>query len=425
MILKNIYCSLCRPGKNYYDVSEDETTQATERKRLCEANQQLLEKNIVNKPIDVGRNVATVNGELRRKKQKTMAYLDKHDHLTSTKIKKKNERQTENTRASSMSKLLDRKSCKEVEIPAKKRKLKDQDDTPPYANTVKEKRLNTSNADINREEKPLIKGNGMKIKLSVSRESSVDKSHEKDLNANSSRKDLESKHFQFGSTSSSSKAPNLDKVSPAAGRTISRKAHAKSSIRPEVTRKLLAREDNMQSRDIDASQSQKLGCIFELKRKEASKFTGTMSTQKSRKGSLLMSKDCGILKDLCVVSFLKEYASSQTAMTAFKKAKESKDYVDHLKYHNPYPFPDFYVLVLPVNLDASLRLNLNVPPSLMLLLAWGFLDIVLPAAGETMFRLGAFKRDDETDPTGDAFTSCKLALLKEPETFEELEVAPN
>nr|GEZ59118.1 cullin, conserved site-containing protein [Tanacetum cinerariifolium] len=154
------------------------------RKRLSEANHQLLAKNIVNKPIDVGRNAATVNGEPRRKKLKTMADLDKHDHLTSSKIKNENERQTENTRASS--------------------------------------------------------------KRSVS--------------------------------SSLLKAPNLDKVSPAAWRTISRKAHAKSSIRPKVPRNLLAREDNMQSRDIDASQSQKLGGTFEFKRKEASKFTGTTST---------------------------------------------------------------------------------------------------------------------------------------------------
>nr|GEY02242.1 cullin, conserved site-containing protein [Tanacetum cinerariifolium] len=293
------------------------------RKRLCEANGQLLEKNIVNKTIDVGRNAATAN----------------------------------------------------VEIPAKKRKLKDQDDTPPYANTVKEKRLNTSNTDINGEEKPLIKGNGMKIKLSVSRESSVDQSHEKDLNTTTSRMDLEPEHFQFGSTLSSSnvfgsfrraslqevkaspvglvsssllKAPNLDKVSPAAGRNISRKSHAKSSIRPEVPRKLLAREDNMQFRDIDASQSQKLGGTFELKRKEASKFTGTMSTQKSWKGSLLMSKYCGTVKDLSVVSFLKEYASSQTAMTAFKKAKESKDYIDHLKvcikYAHTFSLSDFSIV---------------------------------------------------------------------------------
>nr|GFC15673.1 hypothetical protein [Tanacetum cinerariifolium] len=42
---------------------------------------------------------------------------------------------------------------------------------------------------------------------------------------------------------------------------------------------------------------------------------------------------------------------------------------------------------------------------------------------KTLSRLRAFKRDDETDPTGDAFTSCNLALLKEPETFKELEVA--
>nr|GEY95236.1 cullin, conserved site-containing protein [Tanacetum cinerariifolium]GEY95238.1 cullin, conserved site-containing protein [Tanacetum cinerariifolium]GEY95243.1 cullin, conserved site-containing protein [Tanacetum cinerariifolium]GEY95260.1 cullin, conserved site-containing protein [Tanacetum cinerariifolium] len=85
------------------------------------------------------------------------------------------------------------------------------------------------------------------------------------------------------------------------------------------------------SRDIDASQIQKHGGIVELKRKEASKFTGTMSTQKSGKGSLLMSKDCGSVKDLSVVSFLKTHASSQTAMTAFKKAEESKDYADRLK----------------------------------------------------------------------------------------------
>nr|GEZ14363.1 cullin, conserved site-containing protein [Tanacetum cinerariifolium] len=171
------------------------------RKRLSKANQQLLEKNIVNKPIDVGRNAATVNGEPRRKKLKTMADLDKHDHLTSTTKKNENERQAKNTRASSKSMLLDKKSCEEVELPAKKRKLKDQDDTLPYANPMKEKRLNTSNTDIIGKEKPLYKGNGMKIKLS----------------------------------------------------------------------------------------------------------------------------------DLSVVSFLKDYASSQTAMTAFKKAEESKDYVDHLK----------------------------------------------------------------------------------------------
>nr|GEW86775.1 cullin, conserved site-containing protein [Tanacetum cinerariifolium] len=45
----------------------------------------------------------------------------------------------------------------------------------------------------------------MKIKLSVSRERSVGKSHENNLHATSSRKDLESKRLQFGATSSSSK----------------------------------------------------------------------------------------------------------------------------------------------------------------------------------------------------------------------------
>ncbi|GKF08641.1 hypothetical protein Tco_0042865, partial [Tanacetum coccineum] len=147
------------------------------------------------------------------------------------------------------------------------------------------------------------------------------------LNATSSRKDLESERFQFGATSSSSKvsgsfrraslkevkgspvgtvsssplkAPNLDKLSPAAGRTISRKAHAKS--RPEVPR-------------IDGS-----GVSNVIKRPK-----DTANQTKS------LVKDCGTVKDLSVVSFLKEYASSQTAMTAFKKAEESKDYADRLK----------------------------------------------------------------------------------------------
>ncbi|GJR53572.1 retrovirus-related pol polyprotein from transposon TNT 1-94 [Tanacetum coccineum] len=231
---ENWWCSKSTwlPGKNYCDVSEDETTQAVremnfkissqnhvigdtyhansnansetlpdgwkknksrhegsnssqvetshssmdsrqKRKRLSEANQQLLEKNIVNKPIDVGRNAATVNGEPRPKKLKTMTGIDQHDHLTSTKIKNENERQTENTRASSKSKLLDRKSCEEVEMPAKKRKRLD----------LKEVKWSSPVGTV---------------------------------------------------SSSPLKAPNLDKLSPAAGRTISRKAHAKS--RPEVPR---------------------------------------------------------------------------------------------------------------------------------------------------------------------------------------------
>ncbi|KAI3756063.1 hypothetical protein L1987_55876 [Smallanthus sonchifolius] len=43
--------------------------------------------------------------------------------------------------------------------------------------------------------------------------------------------------------------------------------------------------------------------------------------------------DCGTLKNLSVGSFLKEFASSQseTALTALKRAEESKDYADRLK----------------------------------------------------------------------------------------------
>lgn len=41
--------------------------------------------------------------------------------------------------------------------------------------------------------------------------------------------------------------------------------------------------------------------------------------------------DCGTMKDLGVIGFVKEYASSQTALIAFKRAEESKDYADRIK----------------------------------------------------------------------------------------------
>lgn len=51
--------------------------------------------------------------------------------------------------------------------------------------------------------------------------------------------------------------------------------------------------------------------------------------QKVEGGNLNIS--CGTMKDLGVISFVKEYASSQTSMTAFKRAEESKDYADRIK----------------------------------------------------------------------------------------------
>ncbi|GKC11325.1 hypothetical protein Tco_1008107 [Tanacetum coccineum] len=59
------------------------------RKRLSEANQQLLEKNVVNKPIDVGRNAATVNDKGENgglKAEINGKGIDQHDHSNFNKV---------------------------------------------------------------------------------------------------------------------------------------------------------------------------------------------------------------------------------------------------------------------------------------------------------------------------------------------------
>ncbi|XP_076907512.1 cysteine-tryptophan domain-containing zinc finger protein 3-like [Bidens hawaiensis] len=174
-------------------------------------------------------------------------------------------------------------SDKKVEIPAKKRKLKDwqesQIQSQPYANTLesredriqmKDKRLKTGVKEST-DDMPFIKGKTMKIKLSASKENSVDTSHGKSqqhrekittsssskISGSSRRASLqERKGSPVGSVSSFSiSAPNPDNNPPASGKTIPRKAHA----RTEIPRK-----------DVDTSQ--RSGGKVDVKHKEASKI---------------------------------------------------------------------------------------------------------------------------------------------------------
>ncbi|KAI3703682.1 hypothetical protein L1987_73875 [Smallanthus sonchifolius] len=453
------------------------------RKSLIETNQSLLEN----------------NGGVKAKRLKSKTLSDQYETVILNKIKSESaqlcssngdhqpkdrlvisvKRHTENTPVSMKSELLDKK----VEIHAKKRKLKDWQESQLYANTLessedrikmKDKRLKTEVKESTHDTS-FNKGKTMKIKLSC-KENLVDTSHEKNQQHKEKincKKDLESerclpvatsssskisgscrrnslqerKGSPVGSVSSSSiKALNLDDISPAAGKTIPRKAH----VRTEVPRK-----------DIDASQSQRSGGKVDGKHKEASKirnshnmehatgqsdvrlstkadangakdndersnfqrimvrvadpltgqpnkmrrvevdasakiindgkivgkkyeaklgdmgspqmnptvkkdlkniFVGDISNAKDPKelepkveihaldgsgqnqskvmkhpgdaanqNAKSLVTDCGTIKSLSVISFLKEYSSSQTALIPFKKAEESKDYADRLK----------------------------------------------------------------------------------------------
>ncbi|KAJ0802142.1 putative transcription factor & chromatin remodeling CW-Zn family [Helianthus annuus] len=394
-------------------------------------------------------------GDARLKKLKSKTGSEQYETVTSIKIKTESEqlnysngshrptdRLVVSVKTRTESNILD----KEVEIHAKKRKLKDWQESQPHANVSensenrikrKEKRLKTevkeSSDDI-----CLNKGKTMKIKLPASKENSVDTNHVKNQQHRSKttcKKDSGSERFSLAANSSSSivsgsckRASLQERIeSPAGavlsspissfnvGKTISRKAH----VRTEIPRK-----------DIDASQSQRIGGKADLKHKEASKIRNSHNLEhttnangaidkyersnvqrvkikasdpltsqpnkmrrveanlgdmgspemnptvkrKSKKVSLgdiskirdasdvepkvevqaldytgqnrskvmkhpgvaanpnhtSLVTDCG---NLSVTSFLKEFASSQsqTALTAFKRAEESKDHADRLK----------------------------------------------------------------------------------------------
>nr|XP_043630346.1 cysteine-tryptophan domain-containing zinc finger protein 3-like [Erigeron canadensis] len=325
------------------------------RKSSSHANQPLWEKD--KKPVDAGRHVAKVNGgDPMTKKLKVKTEFDGYETVTLNTIKTESERDVEKeseqlysshggrwprerlvvtvkkeaecTRSSLQSILTDKK----LEMHAKKRKLKDWQESQHYSNILEssedrigsrnEKRLKTSNIEVK------DRGKTMKIKLSASKENLVDTSHEKDTYIEKvAPKDLESKRIFLAATSSSSKVSgscrrasfqerkgspvgsvssspiislNLGKLSPA-GRTITRKAHAESGTGIEIPRK-------------DICGSQRSGGKVDPKHKEASKFRnslrmkhdteivprkicmkgigiGSMIPQSSGKGSLPMSKD--------------------------------------------------------------------------------------------------------------------------------------
>ncbi|XP_023739192.1 cysteine-tryptophan domain-containing zinc finger protein 3 [Lactuca sativa] len=309
------------------------------RKTLSEANQ---EKNMVNKSNNfaIGRHAAKVNekdvnegGDLKPKKLKSKTGSDPYDHVTSSNLKteaaphtdgyKDNlvisvKRQPESTELSMKSKLL---GTEKMEMHAKKRKLKDWEESQPSEGNNdrigrKEKRLKSSNNEINdstaikENDRSTLKGKTMKIILPGSKENSVDRKLDKHREKVTSRKNLE-----IAATSSSSKVSDscrrvsLQKGSPVGSvssspiralshanlspsvRTISRK----SGKGAQIPRKLLPREDNTKGISvIDASQ--RFTGKVELKQKEVFKImednaNDAMIPQSSGKESLPKSRE--------------------------------------------------------------------------------------------------------------------------------------
>lgn len=354
------------------------------------------------------------------------------------------------------SKLMDRK----VEMPAKKRKFKDWEESQPCENTLessedkigrREKRLKTEVKEESTDVKPCNTGKSMIIRLSASKENLVDtnQQHKVLLSAATSSSSkvsgscrrAASLQERIGSPAGSvssfpSMATNLHKMSPAAGKTISRKSQSQSQnhsqrfgdkvevkhtdeangamIPPSSVKGSLSRSKdkdekfNIQRVKIKTSdpstgkepfpdKMRKVEVDIEVGNDERHKYTNESSakvsndaksfgkkiprrrtsdsigdgkpttsltqntlskskvgdtgssevnpTVKIRDSNMLVPKvedsanqnakrlvtDSGTIKNISVTNFVKEYASSQTAMSAFKRAEESKDYADRLK----------------------------------------------------------------------------------------------
>ncbi|KAK1417898.1 hypothetical protein QVD17_27033 [Tagetes erecta] len=274
------------------------------RKGLFETNQPLLDK----------------NGFVKAKKLKSKTLSDQYDIVTSNMIKCEDHRPKEGLVISANRHTENKPFCmennimdKKVEIHAKKRKLKDWQESQPCANTLessedrikmKDKRLKTEVETTN--DVSFNKGKTMKIKLSGTKENLVDRGREKNQQHRETiycKKDVESERSLLAATSSSSKisgsckrasfqerkgspvgsvssfssrALNPDNVSPASGKTIPRKA------------------------GIDASQRQRSGGKVDSKHKEASKIrnscvmehaTGQSDVETGVKGDANGAKD--------------------------------------------------------------------------------------------------------------------------------------
>ncbi|KAK9077719.1 hypothetical protein SSX86_006056 [Deinandra increscens subsp. villosa] len=256
------------------------------RKGLSETNQPLLER----------------KGDVKPNKLKSKTEPEQYEAVTSKKIKIESEQLNSSNgghrpkdglvvslKTQSESNLVDTK----VEIHAKKRKLKDWQESQPHANLSgnsesrikrKEKRLKTEVMESS-DDRCLNKGKTMKIKLPASKENSVDTNREENQLHNykiTCKKDLESERALLAATSSSSivsgsckraslqerkgspggsvlsssiRAFSLDKTSLSVGETVSRKA----VVRTEIPSK-------------DTNTCQRIGGKVGLKHKEASKI---------------------------------------------------------------------------------------------------------------------------------------------------------
>ncbi|KAI3756062.1 hypothetical protein L1987_55875 [Smallanthus sonchifolius] len=269
--------SLIETSKASMDVQQHNRQKG---KRLNETNQLLLEKKGDVKPKMLKNKTGSEQYETTSKKIKT----ESEQLNASNGGRRPKDRLVVSVQTQTENNLWDKK----VEIHAKKRKLKDWQESQPHANGLeesenrikrKEKRLKTEVKESS-DDRCLNKGKTMKVKLLASKENSVDTNHEKNQQHRykiTCKKDLEPEQVLHAATSSSSivsgsckrvslqetkESPvgsvlSRDKISLAVGKTISRKVH----VRTEIPRK-----------DIDASQSQRSSGKVDLRHKEASKI---------------------------------------------------------------------------------------------------------------------------------------------------------
>ncbi|KAL4564789.1 hypothetical protein LXL04_028860 [Taraxacum kok-saghyz] len=273
------------------------------RKSLSETNQQLVNKS---NNFVMGRHAAKVNGkdvdegDLKPKKLKNKTGSDLSDHVTSGKIKNEAasdtdgyrdrlvisvKRQTESTE-------LSMKSSEKVDIKAKKRKLKDWEESESSDKVGrKEKRLKSCNTEIKDNDGFTLKVKTMKVILPGNTENSVDRkklSLEVGATSSSSKVSdscrrvslIEGKGSPVGSVSSSPiRALN---VTTNLSSTISRK----SVNVTQIPRKLLPNTKGISVID----ESQKLGGKVEMKHKEPLKMMEN-NTNGGMKESLLKSRE--------------------------------------------------------------------------------------------------------------------------------------
>ncbi|KAI3690578.1 hypothetical protein L2E82_48693 [Cichorium intybus] len=362
------------------------------RKSLSETNQPIVEKNMVNKSNDihVGRHAAKVNGndvnesDLKPKKLKSKTGSDPKENSIDRKLDKHREKGSsgknfEFAATSSSSKVSD--SCRRVNLEERKGSPVGSVSSSPIKSLNLDNNLSPSVRTISRKSskgtqiprklvarEDNIKGIsvidasqkfGGKVDLkhkeaskimedNANGKESLPKSREKDKKCSFQRVKVKGSNPLTELTEQESFPNKMRKVEVDVDR-------CRPSMNPEYSNDSSHKVSNddkgifgkkiskRRTSDIVGDEKLKLGELGSLEvklnvKKDSKKvFLGDVSKkrdsndieQKVEGGNLNIS--CGTMKDLGVISFVKEYASSQTSMTAFKRAEESKDYADRIK----------------------------------------------------------------------------------------------